>query len=71
MKPNKRTCQHRLAHVFVERGGQVAFTSTTPEAKHHYFSVTSLDNVQSPFHADLWGKGIKTATGKKPAKQKC
>lgn len=45
MKPNERTCQHHLAHVFVERGGQVAFTSTTPEAKHQHFSVTSLDNV--------------------------
>ena len=71
MKPNKRTCQHSLAHVFAERGGQVAFTSTTPEAKHQYFSVTSLDNVLLPFPADLWGKDDKTATGKKLARQKC
>lgn len=70
-KPNKRTCQHRLAHVFAERDGQVVFTGTTPEAKHHHFSVTSLDKVLPPFRAVLWGKDDKTATGTKSAGQKC
>lgn len=70
MKPNKRTRQHCLAHVFVERGGQVAFTSTASEGKHHSFSVTSPDNVLPLSHADLWGKDDKTATGKKPGRQK-
>jgi len=63
MKANQRTCQHRLAHVLVERGGQAAVASTSPEAKRCYSSAASPDNVLPPFHADWWGKDSKTATG--------
>lgn len=71
MKPNKRTCQHCLAHVLVEWGGQAAFTSTTPEAKHQHFWITTLDSILALFHADLQSKDDKTATGKKLPRKKC
>lgn len=48
MKPNKRTCQHCLAHVLVERGGQSGLRYHNPRGKAS--TLPSLLPRQYPAH---------------------